>query len=466
MPRRCSRAPTARRSASAGSPSVWQHCRFVAGYLSRHSSANNHLLGELLGLYAATTTWPLWPESEGWRAQAQQEFEHEALLQNTPDGVNREQAVFYHHFVLEMMLFAGQMSRAAGQPFSEAFWERSQRMLELLASVMDHGGHTPNIGDEDGAVVVNFPPGGIADVYRSLLAKGAVLFDRADFRYKAREFNDQCRWLLGREAAARFEALAPDARSLPSRKAFADGGWYVLGDRFETPDEIRLVVDVAPLGFLGIAAHGHADALACTLSVGGEEVLIDTGTYGYYIEKRWRDYFRSTAAHNTVCVDGVDQSVSGGPFLWTRHAQARCEAYESTEAFDRLAGSHDGYSRLRDAVTHRREYRLDKAARVIDITDTLQCAGTHHIQQCWHFPAGLAPAVSGRHVTVRTPRHVVQFELPDGSEVRLLESSQAPLAGWRSTRFGDLQPCTTLLVSRTIPATWQGCTRITLRPLD
>ena len=40
--------------------SVRQHCHFIAGHLSRHSSANNHLLGELLGLFVAATTWPLW----------------------------------------------------------------------------------------------------------------------------------------------------------------------------------------------------------------------------------------------------------------------------------------------------------------------------------------------------------------------------------------------------------------------
>ena len=38
---------------------------------------------------------------------------------------------------------------------------------------------------------------------------------------------------------------------------------------------------------------------------------------------RWRSYFRSTLAHNTIEVGGQDQSTSGGPFLWTRHARSR-----------------------------------------------------------------------------------------------------------------------------------------------
>jgi len=38
--------------------SVYQHARFVHGYFSRHSSANNHLIGEAAGLYIAGLTWP------------------------------------------------------------------------------------------------------------------------------------------------------------------------------------------------------------------------------------------------------------------------------------------------------------------------------------------------------------------------------------------------------------------------
>ena len=59
-----------------------------------------------------------------------------------------------------------------------------------------------------------------------------------------------------------------------------------------------------PLGFTSIAAHGHADALAMVLSIGGDELFIDPGTYAYHTEQKWRDYFKGTSAHNTVRIDG------------------------------------------------------------------------------------------------------------------------------------------------------------------
>src|SRR5256885_11178716 len=86
--------------------SVYQHTRFVHGYFSRHSSANNHLIGEAAGLYIAGLTWPCWPKLRDWRHAARQILEREALLQSSADGVNLEQAVCYQQFVLDLLLLA------------------------------------------------------------------------------------------------------------------------------------------------------------------------------------------------------------------------------------------------------------------------------------------------------------------------------------------------------------------------
>src|SRR5256885_5189570 len=57
--------------------SVYQHTRFVHGYFSRHSSANNHLIGEAAGLYIAGLTWPCWPKLRDWRHAARQILERD-----------------------------------------------------------------------------------------------------------------------------------------------------------------------------------------------------------------------------------------------------------------------------------------------------------------------------------------------------------------------------------------------------
>jgi hypothetical protein len=443
---------------------VRQHCHFIAGHRSRHSSANNHLLGELLGLYAGATTWPLWPESQGWGASAHREIAVQALLQNSADGVNREQAAWYHRSVLELLLIAGLIGKARQQNFGIEYWAGIERMLDFVASIMDSAGHVPNLGDEDGAVMVRFDPDMDESAYRSLLATGAVLFNRPEFKAKAGDLDDQSRWLLGADANTRYEALPAGAEALPVRRSFSAGGLYVLCERFETAQEVRVVADVAPLGYLAIAAHGHADALSFTLSVGGCEVLIDPGTYTYRSGEGWRDYFRGTSAHNTLRIDGENQSVSGGPFLWLQHAEARCESWVSDANHDRLVAHHDGYTRCRDPVIHRRILHYDKRQRVLSVEDEVDCKGTHLVEQYWHVAAGCTVQLQeGNRLTVSTAQHVISLLTPVGGTVSVARGSRAPLSGWQSRRFGELAECHTVTVTHRISGPWRVVTAIAIQ---
>jgi len=91
-------------------------------------------------------------------------------------------------------------------------------------------------------------------------------------------------------------------------------GYYILGCDFETVNEIRLVADAGPLGYQTIAAHGHADALRSP--VGRREgVPHRSGDLCLSHARPVASLFRGTAAHNTLRVDGMDQSQSGGNFI-------------------------------------------------------------------------------------------------------------------------------------------------------
>jgi hypothetical protein len=426
--------------------SIYQHMHFIRHRLSQHSSANNHLIGEAAGLLVASITWPLWTEARQWGATAQRVLEREVLLQNAPDGGNREQAFAYQQFVLGFLLVAGLARRATGADFPRAYWNRIEAMIEFVASMMDVGGGLPMIGDADDGFVMRLSQESGWCPFHSLLATGAVLFRRADFRAKAGRVDEQTRWLLGDDAGRTFDELRPDATELPVRKDFPESGYYILGDRFETPDEIRLVVDAGPLGYLGIAAHGHADALAMTLSVGGSEFLVDPGTYAYNTERKWRDYFRGTGAHNTVRIDGLDQSEIGGAFMWLRKARAHCERWTSNTDFDELIANHDGYTRLSDPVMHRRTVRLDKRLRRIEVIDDIECRREHSIEIRWHFAescrvreaeGGVVAERDGQRIVLAVPGGHAQLELLCGDPVRP--------AGWISRSFGKMTPATTAI---------------------
>jgi hypothetical protein len=419
--------------------SIYQHCHFIARHWSRHSSANNHLFGEATGLFVGALTWPLWPESARWARQARAELEREALAQTYADGVNKEQAVWYHHAVADMMLVAGLVARANGADFGQEYWARLEAMLEFIASLMDVGGNVPRIGDADEGVLVRFvpePPPEKCDVFRSLLSTGAVLFRRPAMRAKGAAFDDKTRWLLGDGAEGVF-ARIDASKAFPVRRAFPEGGYFILGEALETAREIRIVADAGQLGYLAIAAHGHADALAFTLSVSGRPILVDPGTFSYSTTP-WRRYFRSTAAHNTVVIDQKDQAEYGGSFLWLEHANTVVETFRAAGDEQILTAHHDGYQRLSDPVRHRRTWRYTAGVATLGVTDELVCSAAHSVAIHWHFAPECTVAIDGDRVIASREGVRVVLRCPNGLTPILAQD-------WFSDGFDRKLPATTAL---------------------
>lgn len=440
--------------------SVFQHCHFVAGNFSRYSSANNHLLGEYMGLLVGACTWPMWPESAGWKSTAVEGFETEALSQNGSDGVNREQAVYYQHTVMDMMLLCGLIGRANGVEFSQPYWAYLENMCSFLASVMDCAGNVPMVGDADDAHMVRLNQEAGWSPYRSLLAAGAVLFSRGDLAMKAGNFDDKSRWLLGDPAAKVFGALPRPATENP-RMAFSEGGYYLLGTRFGAAGEVRALVDCGPLGYLSIAAHGHADALAMVLSAGGRELLVDPGTYAYHTQKKWRDYFRGTFAHNTVRVDRTNQSEIGGNFLWLHKAEAHCDVADTHGILQKFSGWHAGYQCLQDPVTHQRDIVFDATCNCFEVTDTLRCKGRHEVELCWHFADDcLVSLVDGRLVARAGQVTLTMFTEGPTLVPTLLHGNDEMPAGWISRAFDVRTPTNSAVWKGQIHGETRLCTRL------
>jgi hypothetical protein len=401
-------------------------------------------VGEAAGVFIGSTYFHNLKHAARWRGRSREILGEEILRQTYPDGCTREQALGYHLFVLQFFLLAGLVGRWSGEDFPPAYWERLERMFAFVG-VLSEGGRTlPMFGDCDDGYVLDL--GGERGDPRRWLAVGAVLYGRADFKAWAGGWSEPALWLLGREGRERFEAiLRPEMPVLASR-AMTDAGYYLLqsGHR-DSPDRISVVFDCGELGMGPLAAHGHADALAFTLRAFGEDVLVDPGTYDYFTYPRWREYLRSTRAHNTVVIDGRDQSEMLGPFMWGARATARCLQWEPSAAGGSVASEHDGYTRLADPVVHRRTLELDGPKRELTVRDDILARGKHDVEICFHLAENcrVRQAAPNRYEVDVGPGGVT-IELDPRLSVRTLCGSEEPIGGWVSRGYHRKTPSTTL----------------------
>ncbi len=373
---------------------IYQHMRFASDNYSLYSSADNHLIGEAAGVFVAAHTWDRWAEARELRAAAKAILEQEAMRQFSADGVNLEQALCYHKFSLQFLLASGLCGKANQDDFAPPYWARVESAVTFLASMMDCEGNVPAIGDADDGEVWCLGHGADFDSYRSLVAIGAALFQRADLQAKvlsidAGVVDEQVQWLAcGASPAADIAAL----RSLPT--SFVQGGYVIVGEALHSERELRVTFDCGPLGYNRIAGHGHADALAVLVSWEGDPILVDSGTYCYNAAPEFRHYFRGTHAHNTLVVDGQDQSEYGASFLWLRDVNGTPLGGSPQRGIaSTVHASHDGYMRLVDPVVHHRRVTLESHEGSLVVEDWLECKRPHDVELLWHAAPGarLAP---------------------------------------------------------------------------
>jgi hypothetical protein len=373
-------------------------------------------------------------------------LEEEALKQFAEDGVNREQAFCYHKFSLEFLVAALLCGRRNGDEFSSKFNARIEAAIEFLVACIDVGGNIPAYGDSDDGRVFSLGCGEEFSPYLSMAAVGAQLFNRPDFRINGNTVDEQCAWLFSAQERA-LAVLDRKMTVLSVPRNFSRGGYVILGRDIQGPREIRILFDVGKLGYNRIAGHGHADGLSLLLSYYGQEFLVDSGTYCYNAAPDLRHYFRGTSAHNTLTVDGKDQSVYGGSFLWLQDVATTVEALDLGENRDRIVASHDGYRRLRDPVRHRRVVELDKRQAVLHVYDSIECAESHDVALFWHLAPECAVTLEGNHFKVsRGPLSLVMDINSESSTVELLAATEQTPEAWVSRKFYQREASQTIVV--------------------
>jgi hypothetical protein len=443
-------------------PTIYLHCRYSYQNPSYYSSANNHLISEYAGLFIATSFWNF-SESEKWLSHAKAGLEKEIIIQHSAKGVNKEEAAEYIQFITDFFLIPYVVAENTNNHFTETYQNQLKNILEYIYQMMDIQGNIPYYGDEDDGKVILLENGHV-DNFKSLLTSGVVLFGEPRWKNKCTMWDNKNAVLFGEEGEKAFKNIQPVAVEQTSRLYSEEGHFYLRKQQGER--EIYLHMDAAPLGFLSIAAHGHADALAFDLHVDGCPIITDSGTYTYHTDPKWRSYFIGTIAHNTIRINRTDQAQSTGPTMWINHYHVKVISSETTDTQDKIVAEHNGY--LKTGVKHQRTLVFNKTTGLITITDDLLVKSSQ--EYFLEFPLHLHPTVKvektdeHRFMLLHNQARKVEVQVDSVLSTKEIRGQTDPILGWYSPSFQIKEPTSVLYSTIHFSSSIQLITNILVLP--
>ncbi|MEP6811371.1 MAG: alginate lyase family protein [Actinomycetota bacterium] len=411
---------------------LWQHARFILRDLSPASSANNHLVGELAGLATIGFLAPELRDAARFREAGLAGLAREAERQVLPDGTGAEQAFGYHLFILDLMLLVSALAEKRGAPTPPEITQALTRAADAVVLQVAGDDPDPTYGDSDDGRAFVFD-GESTRGSRGVAAAIAACLGHSGAKRLAGAPDAAAIVLFGGAGVARFDS-APDTDE-PAGGLLSDSGLVVL-----RRGGTRALVDAGPLGYLSLAAHGHADALQVTLAEGGVDLVTDPGTGSYFGDPARRAAFRGTAFHATVGVDGLDQAEQAGSFLWRRHYRSSLALLDLERGV--VVAEHDGYRRLPDPVRHRRAVLSLEDGSLL-VYDRLDARERHRYVQTWPLHPSLDASCRGDIVEAGldgTPRLLVAITATEEGRLELHRGETKPLAGWSSRRLEQAEP--------------------------
>ncbi len=349
----------------------------MADYISHHysqfSSANNHLIVEISAVLHAGILFNYKP----WITLAESILTREIFLQNYSDGINKEESEYYQTFEMEVLALDLRLLRLNDIEPSRPWDKLLKSMSRYISNSIGDHDEIISFGDDDDGRIIDFHGG--CNHFKYTLELMSLLLDERYTELSLTDSDDNSSnmfsspisetvlWLFSKEDIVKSKDKSYYRRNTSVVRP--EGGMTVFrtSDENDTIPDILIGIDHAPLGYGSIAAHGHSDALSFQMFADGTRIFADPGTYIYHCDTESRNEFRRTSRHNTVCINGIDQSDMLGPFLWGRKAECTLDGFTSSEDIDEVMASHNGYA----PIMHTRKFTFKKKEGILLIEDWL-----------------------------------------------------------------------------------------------
>ncbi|MBN2034952.1 MAG: alginate lyase family protein [Deltaproteobacteria bacterium] len=369
---------------------IYEHASWIEKNLSLYASLGNHTVCECVGLIFGGAVFRHHLEGRRWVEMGCRILDRELAHQVLSDGGPAEQSFSYHRFVLDLYWLASDFLEKNRLHDFAGWKERLLKGEAFLLAFQGKDGLSPSIGDSDDGYAV---------------APGV-----APLRGTAETPQD---WIT----------------------TFPDSGYTIV----RGSGGLILTFDHGPLGMPPLYNHGHADALAITLSSEGKPILVDPGTFRYNGVPEWRRYFKGTRAHNTVTVDEQDQAVQETGFIWGKPYRAGLEKVAEGDRWVLLKGAHNGYERLGSAVTHERTVFFEKDSSIL-IKDSFKGKEDHDFELNFHLHPEAAVEESDGWIKVNIAGVEAFVRLLESGRFEVIRGRENPIHGWCSPAYGIKMP--------------------------
>ncbi|MGC9966107.1 MAG: alginate lyase family protein [Syntrophobacteraceae bacterium] len=338
-------------------------------------------------------------DAKRWLSKGISILSNELDEQILPDGGHFERSPMYHSMILEDCLDL--LNVCANKPhpglrkLSEILSERLPSMMRFLFGMTHPDGRIALFNDA--AFGIEIPPQHLVEYYLKLVEKPIPSMTDASW-------------------------------------SFPESGYFIMAPRAGD----RLIIDCGSIGPDYQPGHAHCDTLSLELSIKGHRVIVDSGCFQYE-DGPIRQYNRGNSGHNTVSIDGQNQSEIWGAHRCARRAHPLHARLEHNGRDIIFEGAHNGYRRLDGSPVHCR--RVHISGKTYTIRDIIEGRGIHRIESRLHVnPAFSLDLISGGAVIKHLGESLASISSMHGQAIEKTD-------GWYCPEFGIKEPCCVLRIS-------------------
>jgi len=427
---------------------IYNNYIFLKSNLSLFSSANNHLVAELMGL-AVISSYFKGPNLD------QKKWEHKFIkllkTKYNSDGIDDELSTRYHLTVTDHFLNGIMFLQRSGRIIDEKTLETFGKSFRYIEHIRMNGAET-YFGDNDDSFLIN-------PFFVDNFNLADSLIDSSLFFYKNSNVNplDFRNYLI---FGSEYFKGQKQKQTLPQSTFFKESG-YVFS--YNHNANLKLAFDCGRIGDNRLKAHGHSDQLSFVLQMNGFKYIVDPGTYQYHNQKeKWRNYFRGIKAHNTISVNGHEQARSLGRMGWTKASKVTKTEFQTTEEIDTILGQIDGFRH--QGVIHTRTLTHHKTNKSILVKDHLEIIDNKipkKISFFLHFnPDAKVESNKNTIVVVSPLEEQISISNRLFGMAKLIRGNEELPFGWFSNHYDNLEESTSLLLEFTINTNTEIQTKI------